>query len=183
MILEFAILGFLAESPASGYELKTRCFGGAASTFWSADQAQIYRTCDRLEREGLIASSLTHQTKRPNKKTFEITDAGRDALNAWLHSDAQPAPIRDPFALRLFFSGSLPPQELSSLITTEISAQEAQLSAVETELSKLEKTPGKISAKKRSELRVKKTALEGVKMRILAEIEARNNVLSTLAEV
>ena len=49
MSLEHAILGFLNARARSGYDLKTRCFDVEAKAFWSADQAQIYRTLERLK--------------------------------------------------------------------------------------------------------------------------------------
>ena len=49
MSLGHAILGFLSRRPMTGYELKTRCFDQVASHFWTADQAQIYRTLDAID--------------------------------------------------------------------------------------------------------------------------------------
>lgn len=183
MTLEFAILGFLAQEPASGYELKNRCFGGAVRSFWSADQAQIYRTLDRLEHQGFVASELTHQAKRPSKRTFHLTDTGNDMLQEWLHSKNEAAPIRDPFALRLYFSNTLKPAELQELFSVEIAEQQTQLDEVEQELKKLGSGAGQRSKKARKDFLVKKSALEVIKMRVLAEIEYKNTVLSNLADL
>jgi len=49
MSLPHAILGFLREQPLTGYALKTQRFDVSVANFWPADQAQIYRTLDRLE--------------------------------------------------------------------------------------------------------------------------------------
>ncbi len=50
MSLPHAILGFLREQPLTGYALKTQRFDVSVANFWPADQAQIYRTLDRLAR-------------------------------------------------------------------------------------------------------------------------------------
>ena len=50
MSLGHAILGFLNREPMTGYDLKTRCFDDDAAHFWTADQAQVYRTLDRSPR-------------------------------------------------------------------------------------------------------------------------------------
>ncbi len=107
MSLDHAILGLLAERPRSGYDLKTRCFDDALRPFWSADQAQIYRTLERLQDAKLVTSTRRRQAGRPDRRIYEITRSGREALDEWLASE-QPLPaIRDPFLLQLYFGGSL----------------------------------------------------------------------------
>ena len=183
MSLEFAILGFLAEQPASGYELKNRCFQGPVQSFWKADQAQIYRTLDRLEQQELVQAEITQQEKRPSKKTFALTKKGDTLLQEWLRSHNEPAAIRDPFALRLYFSSTLKTDELRTLFAEEIDEQQHRLNQVETELNQLEKSTKKQSKSQRKECLVKKSALEVIKIRILAEIEYKNRVLSTLTDL
>lgn len=183
MSLEFAILGFLAEQPASGYELKNRCFQGPVQSFWKADQAQIYRTLDRLEHEGLVKAQITHQTKRPAKKTFALTPRGDELLQEWLRAKAEPAAIRDPFALRLYFSATLKNDEIEALVNSDVATQKDRLNQVEIELSELEKHTKNRSKSQRKERLVKKSALEVIKMRILAEIEYKNRVLSELTDL
>ena len=48
MSLKYAILGFLALEPVSGYTLRQR-FEGSVSSFWSVTQSQIYRELKALE--------------------------------------------------------------------------------------------------------------------------------------
>ncbi len=55
MSLMHAILGFLSYKPRTGYDLKTACFDESVAHFWPADQAQIYRTLDKLTEQGLVA--------------------------------------------------------------------------------------------------------------------------------
>lgn len=183
MSLEFAILGFLAEQPASGYELKNRCFQGPVQSFWKADQAQIYRTLDRLEKQELVQAKVLQQEKRPSKKTFALTQKGDELLHEWLRSHNEPVAIRDPFALRLYFSSTLETNELRTLFSEEIRDQKARLDQVEIELKELDKHTKVQSKFQRKENLVKKSALEVIKIRILAEIEYKNRVLSTLTDL
>jgi DNA-binding PadR family transcriptional regulator len=118
MSLDHAILGFLASQPMTGYDLKTRCFDKAASHLWTADQAQIYRTLDRLEKQKLVASRLIPQPGRPDRKEYSLTSAGRRALIEWLETPHPLPPLRDPLLLQLFFAGALPDDQLLAVLAT-----------------------------------------------------------------
>ena len=104
MSLEHAILGFLGSGPRSGYDLKTRCFDREAKAFWSADQAQIYRTLEHLKVLGLVKATRCRQTGKPDRRVFDLTPAGRGALTGWIASAAPLAPTRDGFLMRLYFA-------------------------------------------------------------------------------
>src|SRR5258705_13680872 len=54
MSLAHAILGMLQTRPMTGYDLKVECFDNSIAHFWQADQAQIYRTLDKLAEDGLV---------------------------------------------------------------------------------------------------------------------------------
>ncbi len=118
MSLDHAILGFLASQPMTGYDLKTRCFDRDAKHLWTADQAQIYRTLERLERSALVVSRLIPQPGRPDRKEFAITSAGKRALKEWLETPHPLPPLRDPLLLQLFFAGALPDDQLLALLET-----------------------------------------------------------------
>ena len=118
MSLDHAILGFLSSQPLTGYDLKTRRFDEAAAHLWTADQAQVYRTLDRLERSGLASSRLIPQPGRPDRKEYAITSAGRRALREWLETPHPLPPLRDPLLLQLFFAGELSDEALLALLET-----------------------------------------------------------------
>lgn len=70
--------------------------------FWHARRSQIYPELARLEEAGLVEHTVVEQQERPDKKVYEITDAGRSALAAWA---AEPMPMpaeRDEFMLKVF---------------------------------------------------------------------------------
>jgi DNA-binding PadR family transcriptional regulator len=51
-----------------------------------SQRAALYQAIRRLEREGLIrAQSVSRDEKRPERTTYELTDAGRADVAAWLH--------------------------------------------------------------------------------------------------
>ena len=130
MSLEFAILGFLAEHPRSGYGLKTRAFQEIEDVCWSADQAQIYRTLDRLESDGLVLSRRQRQSGRPDRRVYEITDSGHAALSTWA-SGVQPIPSpRDSLLLHVFFADPADDQALLGVLRDARGAYQDRLESL-----------------------------------------------------
>ena len=52
-------------------------FDVSTANYWSATPQQLYRELERLEGEGLLDARVVEQQRRPNKRVFTLTDAGR----------------------------------------------------------------------------------------------------------
>ena len=91
----------LLEGEASGYELSKR-FDVTVANFWSTTPQQLYRELDRLAEGGLVEQARTvEQQRRPNKRVFTITDAGRKELYAFTARPARPLAMRDEMLVKL----------------------------------------------------------------------------------
>ena len=130
MSLEHAILGFLEREPMTGYDLKTRCFDDASGHLWTADQAQVYRTLDRLAERGLARSRVFPQRGKPDRRVYRITPKGREALKAWLHEHQPLTPPRDPLLVRLALAGGLPDDEIAGLLAAAREDYQSRLDAL-----------------------------------------------------
>lgn len=129
MSLAHVILGLLQQQERSGYDLKTCCFNAELAHLWPADQAQIYRTLDKLEAQGWIACTVQLQHDRPNRKLYRITDTGTVELRQWLQSH-QPVPtVREPLLAQLHFAAQLPNAAIVELLEQELIARQAKLAA------------------------------------------------------
>lgn len=111
MSLEYAILGFLNYRPFSGYDLK-KIFDTSVSHFWPADQSQIYRTLNRLADKGLAEMEVVEQLDRPNRKEYQITLAGQEALRQWLVTPQSFGDHRNAPMIQVFFAGQLSDAEI-----------------------------------------------------------------------
>lgn len=158
MSLDHAILGFLSRKPMSGYDLKTRCFDREAADLWTADQAQVYRTLDRLVKDRRLTVKRIRQRGKPDRKVFSITDEGRRSLAEWLSSAEEPAPVRDPFLLKLLFADSLLDEDLLRVLDEERDAYQQRLRALRLALSD---SAIRSIAEDRTEA-VRRIAIEGV---------------------
>ena len=100
MALRHAVLAALLEGEASGYELSKR-FDVSVANFWSATPQQLYRELDALEQGGLVSARLVEQRRRPNKRVFTLTQAGRDELHAFTALPPKPAAWRDDLIVKV----------------------------------------------------------------------------------
>jgi DNA-binding PadR family transcriptional regulator len=98
------LLALLAKDPAHGYELKTLLEQTFGQAYPSPNIGQIYVTLQRLERDGLVRSQDVVQATRPNKRVYELTPAGRDAVAAWVEEPSDGPRIRDDFFMKLALS-------------------------------------------------------------------------------
>src|SRR5579884_717299 len=124
------VLGLLAHAPLSGYDIKT-VVDRSTRFFWAASYGQIYPELRRLEAEGLIAGEDSPNGAR-GRRVYELTDAGRQALEDWLHGMTTTIEYRDESLLRLFFADALPRQEAIGLLEARKRGHEEYLDVLRT---------------------------------------------------
>jgi DNA-binding PadR family transcriptional regulator len=95
------LLALLAKEPAHGYELKIRLEQTFGDAYPSPNIGQVYLTLQRLERSGLVRSQDVVQTTRPNKRVYELTPAGREAVTSWAEEPSDGPLVRDDFFVKL----------------------------------------------------------------------------------
>jgi DNA-binding PadR family transcriptional regulator len=98
------LLALLAKEPAHGYELKLALEQTFGEAYPSPNIGQIYVTLKRLEADGLVRGEDVTQDSRPNKKVYELTPAGRDAVAAWVDEPAEGPRVRDDFFIKLILA-------------------------------------------------------------------------------
>jgi PadR family transcriptional regulator PadR len=79
--LEPGLLALLRERPTHGYELiaELPSLLGAERV----DVGNVYRALRGLEERGLVTSEWRDDLPGPAKRTYEITDEGKRALERW----------------------------------------------------------------------------------------------------
>jgi DNA-binding PadR family transcriptional regulator len=116
--LGYAILGLLSREDLSGYDLTQR-MKGQVGYFWSARHSQIYPELARLENGGYVTHRVVEQKERPDKKVYEITDAGLAALREWVAMPLVPRPTRDELTLKTYSIWLADPEEAVRLFREE----------------------------------------------------------------
>lgn len=100
MSLRDAVLAALLEGESSGYDLAKE-FDASVANFWPATPQQLYRELDRLAEQGLIRARIVQQERRPNKRMFSLTEAGRDAIRQFTAKAPKPSVIRDELLVKV----------------------------------------------------------------------------------
>ncbi len=135
---EAAVLGILAGSEGSGYDLRKR-IDRSVGYFWAPAKTQIYAVLPRLVDAGLATRRDVEQRTRPSKQVYRITAAGRAALEQWVNAGpVDPAPDKNPILLKLFFGAEGDPTALLEQVRERRAAAEQLLN----ELDELDRTVG-----------------------------------------
>lgn len=103
MSLDHILLGILRE-PAAGYDIKQH-FDAVFRHFWGADTSQIYRTLNRLEKDGMLESWTEPSDKGPDRRVYRATENGRAALLDWLHEGPIFGTEKFTYLAQIFFLG------------------------------------------------------------------------------
>src|SRR6187402_1171512 len=98
----YLVLGLLArEGPSTPYALE-RQVDATLGNFWSFPHTLLYSEPPRLEALGLVTEARESEGRR--RRIFTITQAGLEALSAWLARPIDaPVELRDLGLLQLFF--------------------------------------------------------------------------------
>ncbi|MFF4405113.1 PadR family transcriptional regulator [Streptomyces sp. NPDC001404] len=115
MSLRHAMLGLLAERPASGYDLMKR-FETSLTNVWPATQSQVYGELGKLAKAGLL--EVVAEGPR-GRKEYAITAEGRAELRHWLAETRPERSHRNEALLRVFFLDLLTPLEAVAYLATE----------------------------------------------------------------
>ncbi|GHI69428.1 PadR family transcriptional regulator [Streptomyces nojiriensis] len=100
MALRHAVLAALLDGEFSGYEL-AKSFDIGVSNFWHALPQQLYAELAKLEKEGLVEGREVVQETRPNKRLFQVTEAGRTELEEFAAAPLKSSVIRDDLLVKV----------------------------------------------------------------------------------
>jgi DNA-binding PadR family transcriptional regulator len=120
-------LGVLFEGDASGYEIKKRLEEGPFSRFQAPGYGSIYPALAGLAKDGLVTMREVAQDKRPDKKVYGLTAAGRLTLLAAVTGTPEPDRIRSDFAFATYFGEMLPAGRLDHILGERLAALNAHL--------------------------------------------------------
>ena len=122
----YVVLGMIGlRGPSTPYDLK-RGIGHSVGYFWPFPHAQLYAEPERLERMGLLAVQPEDSGRR--RKVYNLTDAGRRALQDWLASPTNVHfQMRDVAELKLFFSELGDPADVPRLAREQVAQHEQRI--------------------------------------------------------
>ncbi|WP_327351400.1 PadR family transcriptional regulator [Streptomyces sp. NBC_01304] len=100
MALRHAVLAALLDEELSGYQL-AKSFDLGVANFWHALPQQLYAELAKLESDGLVTGREVVQDSRPNKRLFQVTEAGLTELERFAAASAKPSFLRDDLLVKV----------------------------------------------------------------------------------
>ncbi|KHL14533.1 DNA-binding PadR family transcriptional regulator [Mumia flava] len=133
--LAISTIALLAERPMHPYEMLQLLIERRDDRLLKVRAGSLYHTIERLERDQLVEAVGTERSgNRPERTTYAMTDAGRDALRSAV-TDLLRTPVNEyprfPFALSE--AHNLPADEVITLLAERrdaLAADEAELESV-----------------------------------------------------
>jgi DNA-binding PadR family transcriptional regulator len=121
-LLGLAVLSYLTERPMHAYELNRLLKDRDAARTFKLSYGALYGVVRQLAGAGLIQASGTGQRGRlPQHTVYELTDAGRGEMRAWLAELlSQPRHEYPALAAALSLVVVLPPEQVTGLLRTRL---------------------------------------------------------------
>lgn len=95
---ELFVLGMLSRRPMYGHEIMRTLSVSNARAWIEISDKHIYHVLRKLEQRGLVSGAEERDERRPPRRRFELTPAGRAALDAMITNEAhQRAVAYSPF--------------------------------------------------------------------------------------
>ena len=157
-VVQEVLLALLAAEASHGYQLRARlalALGPLAGAF---NDGQVYVTLSRLEKAGLVRSTRVGQVDRPDRKVYELTPAGRDRVDTWLHDTSWPKPAPAEFHLKLVAAAAAGLADPVDIVDGQ--RRELLIGLAQAQRAQLAEPPGSVAA----------LLLEGVVLRLQADL-------------
>ncbi|HUJ48473.1 MAG TPA: PadR family transcriptional regulator [Rhizomicrobium sp.] len=124
-------LGILMREDATGYEIKKLCEDGGYQHFVEASFGSIYPALNRMMEDGLVSVREEAQEKRPDRKVYSITPAGRAAFIGALMKQLPEDRHRSSFMFAMLFSDLLPQERVRALLEAYVDQAKQKLAQIE----------------------------------------------------
>lgn len=128
---EYLILGVLAGGNIHGYDLY-QYLEENLGLIWTLGRSQTYALLSRMEQTGLVTHKRQPQEKRPDRKNFSLTPAGKKIFNNWVKAPVEH--IRDlrlEFLTKIHFLEKGNRNSLKKLIEGQVEVCRHKLSGIE----------------------------------------------------
>ncbi len=112
--MEPFMLVLLAEGPAHGYALVGQLEEMGVAIGSQLDFGQVYRTLRDLEEAGLVTSAWSTEESGPQRREYELTDAGYATLDEWAAVMRERARLMAEFDGRYLAAVTRPPRRRST---------------------------------------------------------------------
>ena len=157
-IVQEVLLALLATEASYAYQLRAGLALALGPLADALSEGQVYVTLARLEKVGLVSSARVEQTDRPDRKMYQLTDAGRDRVMSWLEDVSWPKAAPAEFHLKLVAAAAAGLADPVRIV--DLQRRELLAGLREAERAALAQPDGSVAA----------LLLEGVVLRLQADL-------------
>jgi DNA-binding PadR family transcriptional regulator len=157
-VVQEVLLALLAREPSYGYQLRAQLQLALGPLAESMNAGHVYVTLGRLEKAGLVSAKRVGQADRPDRKVYELTEAGHARVTEWLDDTSWPKPAPAEFHLKLVATAAAGLRDPVRLVDSQRHALLAELAAVQR--AAMAEPDGSVAA----------LLLEGVVLRLQADL-------------
>jgi DNA-binding PadR family transcriptional regulator len=129
MNYRYFVLGLLAQQPMSGYDIK-RCFESFGWLIHSPSFGSLYPALHALQEDGCLTMQVVEGESGLSRKVYTITEAGRQALEKWVHESMEAGTSLKTFLMHLMVADNISREAL----LTHLEQRRSQLSDYQTAL-------------------------------------------------
>ena len=130
MDVKTVCLGMLTDGEASGYDMK-KCFESSFGHFFPAGYGSIYPALATLARDGLVEFEQVPQDGKPDRKVYNLTDKGREALMDGLAKPNPSHKLRSEFLATVWFAHLMTDEQIDTVIKTRLTEIDEFLEMIE----------------------------------------------------
>lgn len=157
-IVQEVLLALLARQASYAYQLRAGLALALGPLADALNEGQVYVTLTRLEKAGLVSSARLEQTDKPDRKVYELTDAGRSRVMDWLEDVSWPKAAPAEFHLKLVAAAAAGLADPVGIV--DLQRRELLIGLREAERAALAQPDGSVAA----------LLLEGVVLRLQADL-------------
>jgi DNA-binding PadR family transcriptional regulator len=157
-VVQEVLLALLAREPSYGYQLRAQLQLALGPLAEAMNAGHVYVTLGRLAKGGLVSARRVGQVDRPDRKVYELTEAGHARVTEWLDDTSWPKPAPAEFHLKLVATAAAGLRDPVRLVDSQRHALLAELAAVQRAV--LTEPDGSVAA----------LLLEGVVLRLQADL-------------
>ncbi len=120
--VEYLLLGIIMKQSIHAYDLdKMLNSTEDLNIVWRFNQSQLYAVLDKLERNGLIMSTISTGSAFPFRKVYSLTEHGLSEFRKWKTSPVeQPNAMRSNFLVKLYFLENEPLSVFESIVRARL---------------------------------------------------------------
>ncbi len=137
LTMDFLLLGIIDQQPTHAYDLYKKLTSSEdLKTLWTFRQSRLYAVLEKIERNGLISTTIDQNETLPVRKTCTLTSEGKKVFEEWVHSPVDHMnEIRSDFLGKLYFLKDRSKEERRQVLDMQKHRCETWLGNIEKKLS------------------------------------------------